>query len=47
MSTFFGELIARQKAGLTPEEAIVLQQEASVRDSQAQIDPEAEEKPVE
>jgi hypothetical protein len=48
MSTFFGELIARQKAGLTKEEADAMkQQEASVRDSQAQIDPEAEEKPVE
>jgi len=33
MSTFFGELIARQKAGLTKEEAIAQQQEASVRDS--------------
>lgn len=48
MSTFFGELIARQKAGLTKEEADAAKQEAaSLRDSQA-IEPEAEEeKPVE
>jgi hypothetical protein len=34
MSTFFGELIARQKAGLTKEEADAAKQEAaSLRDS--------------
>ena len=43
MSTFFGELIARQALGLTKEEAEAQRQEASVRDSQAQIDPNAEE----
>lgn len=33
MSTFFGELIARQKAGLTKKQAEAQRNEASVRDS--------------